>query len=173
MADPTIAVDVAQGARIQNALLHAPEIAFPHVQAAMLASQLLAEREIKELTPVGVGGGGGLKGSISHREPEILADNVIGLVGTPLAYAAPVEFGSRPHMPPLGPILEWVQAKMGVDPEEAEGIARAIAWKIKNHGTEGAHMFEKGLAAVEPQIQDQFGAAMVRIGADLLEGRQP
>jgi hypothetical protein len=33
---------------------------------------------------------------------------VIGVVGSPLAYALPVEIGTRPHFPPVAAILDWV-----------------------------------------------------------------
>jgi hypothetical protein len=51
-------------------------------------------------------------------------------VGSNLKYAASVEFGSAPHMPPLEPIKEWCR-RHGL-PESA---AYPIALGIAKHGT--------------------------------------
>jgi len=47
--------------------------------AAMWESEFLIEREVKEKTPVGVGGGGGLRGSIAAQSPEVSSDIVLGV----------------------------------------------------------------------------------------------
>lgn len=53
-------------------------------------------------------------------------------------YALAVERGSRPHWPPIAPLIAWVQLKgfMGVGKaNSAESIAWAIAHKISVEGT--------------------------------------
>lgn len=52
-------------------------------------------------------------------------------------YAAAVEFGSRPHWPPIAPIIAWVEAKgfVGMGSQSAKSIAWAIAYKISVEGT--------------------------------------
>ncbi len=46
-------------------------------------------------------------------------------------YAAFVEFGTEPHMPPVEPLEQWAKRKLG-----QEGIGWAIAKKIAKEGTE-------------------------------------
>lgn len=53
-------------------------------------------------------------------------------------YADSIEFGRIPgSMPPVQPIFEWVQRKLGVsDEKEAKQIAWAIAQDLKKNGTQ-------------------------------------
>lgn len=99
------------------------------------------EEDVVEKTPTGVGGGGGLAGSI-HGEVVRFGATVAGTVGTPLEYGRPVEYGTRPHYPPRRPIVLWAARKLGLSGVELRRAVRAIQWKIYQHGTEGAHMFE-------------------------------
>jgi hypothetical protein len=54
-------------------------------------------------------------------------------------YAAAVEYGSRPHWPPIAPIIAWVEIKgfvgAGSGAQTAKSIAWAIAYKISVEGT--------------------------------------
>ncbi len=47
-------------------------------------------------------------------------------------HAQAVEIGSRPHMPPIAPLIRWAQAIGSSDPH---GTAWAVANKIKRDGT--------------------------------------
>jgi hypothetical protein len=69
-------------------------------------------------------------------------EEVTGIVGTPAKYAEPVEYGTKPHFPPLEPLQYWVEKKLGLPEKEAKGVAFLIARKISVEGTEGAHTFE-------------------------------
>lgn len=51
-------------------------------------------------------------------------------------YAAYVEFGTHPHMPPVQPLIEWSKRKLRLSEKEAESAGWAIAIKIKNEGAE-------------------------------------
>lgn len=62
---------------------------------------------------------------------EIEGNTVI--VGSKLEYAPHIEFGTKPHFPPLEPIEEWVRLKL--QKKEFESIAEAIAWHIYHYGT--------------------------------------
>ena len=46
-------------------------------------------------------------------------------------YATYVEFGTEPHMPPVEPLEQWAQKKLG-----EKGLGWAIAKKIAKEGTE-------------------------------------
>ncbi len=164
MAGPfAIHIDIREAAALAKAFDQAPEIVTRELTAATWEAELLLERETKELTPVGVGGGGGLKGSISAREPRVLADNVIGEVGTSLPHAVPVELGTKPHMPPVQPLADWARHKLGVEPGEARSVGYRIARKIAVKGTQGAHMFSRAFAANEAQVQGIYADALTRI----------
>ncbi len=66
-------------------------------------------------------------------------------------YAAPVETGARPHMPPASALLPWVQKKFGIDDEKsALSMAFAVAKSIAKKGTQGHQMFSRALADLEP-----------------------
>ena len=51
-------------------------------------------------------------------------------------YASIVEHGSRAggRLPPLAPLLHWVQRRLGLDGDELERAANAIRWSIKHRG---------------------------------------
>lgn len=158
-----VRTDIQQSAALLEAYDVAPEIFIEEMTRAAWKAELLLERDIKELTPTGIGSGGGLKGSISAREPEVLANNVIGRVGTPLNYAVPVELGTKPHMPPIQPLADWAQRVLDVGANEAWRVGTAIAFKIKRDGTEGAFMFERGFKANDAKVQNIFADAAERI----------
>lgn len=172
MTDPFIVrADITAAADLARAFARAPEIVLDELIAGTTEATLLLEREIQEHTPVGIGGGGGLKGSFAAREPRVLSDNVIGEVGTPLAYAVPVELGSRPHFPPVQPLADWAQYRLGLSPAEAKGVGFVIARKISKKGTPGAHMVTKAMAAADASIQAIFAARRERIAERIGEAR--
>ena len=138
-------------AALRDAWSRAPELT-AEALAALLEAELLYQRETVERTPVGVGGGGGLRGSIQAHMPERDGNTLIGIVGTALPYAPAVETGTKAHMPPVQPLRLWVEHKLGLDGEEAEQAAWAIARSIARKGTEGVHMFERAFDATEQQM---------------------
>ena len=165
----TITVSSPDGARLARAWRRAPEIVAREMGIAITEASLLVEREVKERTPVGVGGGGGLRGSISAREVERVGDNVIGVVGTSLRHAVPVELGRRPgrRQPPLDPLADWAVQVLGTPPAKARGVAFAIARKIARRGTEGAGMFREGLAATRRHVERILGRGAERVVDEL------
>ena len=170
-----IRIDAAEVTALADAWRQAPEVVMEELEAAVLEGSLLVEREVRERTPIGVGGGGGLAGSISARDPRRLADRVIGEVGTSLRYAAPVELGRRAGKPPppLDPIIDWVRQKLGVPEADVQRAAQAVRWHIHRHGTQGAHMFRDGAAGAAPGVRAAYTAAAGRIAARLAERAAP
>jgi HK97 gp10 family phage protein len=114
---------------------------------AMREATLLVDRDAKKNAPVDVGR---LRASIT---PSVKQEGtqVIGIVGSNVKYAAAVELGSKPHMPPVQAIAEWVRHKklagtysikthkrMGSKSRQGGedlSLAWAIALKIKKFGT--------------------------------------
>lgn len=119
----------------QKAFEKSPEIFREEKKAVLLEAGLLLEKEIADRTPVGVTGL--LKKSIAT---QLYGDRVE--IGTPLEYAEPVEYGSKPHTPPLEPLELWGVRKLG----SAEA-GRAVWYSISKKGTRPALMFTRALAA--------------------------
>lgn len=112
---------------------------------------LLLEREVIKETPRGAGPIH-LGDSIHAKQPQISGQKVWGIMGTPLGHGEPVESGTKPHFPPVGPIQHWVERKLKIEGKEAATVAFLIARAISRRGTKGAHMFEKGFEASEARV---------------------
>jgi hypothetical protein len=154
-------MDIQGAAELAALWQQAPDIVRAELLAATTEADGLLEREIQERTPTGIGGA--LRTSIKGQET-VLADSVIGVVGTPLSYAVPVELGTRPHFPwPIEPLKDWVRHKLDVPPEEVDEVAFLIARKIAARGTEGAHMFSGAFEANRVQITGMYERARDRI----------
>jgi hypothetical protein len=114
-----IALDKGNLDAITAAWAKAPEILLEEIDAAMAEIAPMLQRAVQELTPTSSpagasgGGGEGLKGTI-YGTHEVVGDQVIGMVASPLSYAEPVELGSKPHMPPIQPLIDWVKVKFGL-----------------------------------------------------------
>lgn len=89
-------------------------------------------------------------------------------------YAAPVETGARPHMPPASALLPWIQKKFGIDDEkQALSMAFAVAKSIAKKGMQGHQMFSRALEQLEPMapgvLEKEMAIAFARHG--FVEGR--
>jgi hypothetical protein len=60
---------------------------------------------------------------------------VFAEVGSNLPYAYGIEFGSPPHLAPIGQLEKWARRKLGVSNESAGAIARSVQVKIGKEGT--------------------------------------
>ena len=103
-----------------------------------------------EKTPVNTGA---LRNSIMEDTLEAPDGTIIGRVGTNIEYALPVEFGSRPHFPPIDPLTYWARRKFGLSEAEARNVAFAVAHKIAKKGTKAYRMFEHGYKEGEKQAK--------------------
>lgn len=163
-------IDLSGMRTLQAALARNPAVVREELEAAVTEADLLLEREVSERAPVGAGGASGFKGSIYHLE-EIGDSKAIGLVSTSVAYAVPVEIGTRPHFPPIEPLIDWVKAKFGISGEkEARGAAFAVARKIAARGTKEQRPFGLTFQAMSDQVNAIFDRAAARIAARLAEG---
>jgi hypothetical protein len=166
----TAAVNLKIPDTLKQAWETAPALVERVLTARLTQAQMLLYREVVERTPVGIGGGGGLRGSIQAPAPARAAGRLTASVGTALSYAAAVESGSKPHMPPIAPLEAWVRQKLGVKDDEVEGVAQRIAWKIKHRGTKGAFMFQNALAANQAQIERILAGAAQDVAKALAGG---
>lgn len=79
-------------------------------------------------------------------------------IRTDLPYALAVEKGTRPHRPPLAPLISWARGTPGLAGSEKDGrrIAFLVARKITRVGTKGRHTF----AEAEENARERLGRAM-------------
>jgi len=152
-------IDYGGAEQVAAAFAQAPDIAREELLRAVTEADSLLEREVREATPTAHGL---LRAGMFHTE-QVSESGVIGVVGSPLNYAEPVELGTRPHFPPIEPLIDWVKVKLGVPEKEARGVAFLVARKIARSGTKGAFMFSKTLKAQEAAVGAIFHAALARI----------
>lgn len=166
-----LSLDLSGFAGLEEALRRSPALVDRELRAAVEESLALLQREVVEATPTGAYGL--LRRSIIVHEPlRQGSDAWLGVVdvadahgrfGSVLNYAVAVELGTRPHFPPVAPLIDWVRAKLGVDHNDAPGVALAVARKISHRGTDGAHMFSRTFRAQRAQVQRIFDRAVQRI----------
>ena len=159
-----------QGIAELAALWHrAPAIAEEHLRTALEESLMLLQREVVDATPTGAHQL--LRKSIVAEPVQKLSGGLLGVVdvrqGSALDYATAVELGTKPHMPPVAPLIDWVKAKLGLRGEEAEAAAEGIRWKIFHHGTKGAFMFRNTWAKHEATVRARFDSAAAAIVAEI------
>jgi len=123
------------------------------IEGTMLSALATLEAAIKERTPVNTGLLRGSIASVMYGRPPFIE----GVVGTPISYGAPVEYGrAAGKMPPVDAIEYWVRRK-GIAPEGQEHrVAFLIARAIGRRGTQGAYMFRDGFEAARPLIEQKF-----------------
>lgn len=159
-----IVIDIGVMKSLAEAYRRAPDLVAQEFYVAMLDATALLERESKELAPTATGL---LRGSI-FGEARATESGSLGVVGSPLQHAEYVELGTRPHFPPIEPLMDWVAVKFGIsDEQQQRSIATAIAWKIFHHGTRSQLMFRRTFYQNEAQIESIFYAARDRIAARL------
>jgi hypothetical protein len=59
----------------------------------------------------------------------------VGYVYFSAPHAPPTEYGSRPHYPPIKPLIGWARRKLGLSDKNAKSVAYAIQHKIAKEGT--------------------------------------
>lgn len=88
---------------------------------------------------------------------------VSATVGSNLQYAKPIEYGSRPHFPPLAPIELWVRRKLRVPANRVRSVAFLVARKIARHGTPAQPFLGPALE----QSKGFIDSAMRDLGAEI------
>lgn len=149
---------------LASAFAAAPDLVRQRLNVFMNGATMYLQAEIQERTPTS--GHGTLRGSFTS-EVRDLGDSVVGVVGSPLAYAVPVELGTRPHFPPVDAIEDWVNVKLGISGPEGHRVAYAIARKIAARGTKGAFMVKRAFDAAQPELERQAEILLTAIAGDL------
>lgn len=61
-------------------------------------------------------------------------------------YSACIEFGTSPHFPPIDPLQEWSERKLGIPNTDSRQVAYRIARKIAREGTDPQPFLRPALA---------------------------
>lgn len=141
-----------------------PEIFREEALAVMNAIDARVVKEVVEKAPRGVGGAGGLAGSI-HGQIIEMGDGFMDRIGTPLEYGAVIELGRRPgkKRPPIAPIELWARRKLGLPPDKAKRAAWAISRVIARRGFEGRFMFKRTFDELDGWIMAQLKTIPKRV----------
>ena len=167
--------DTADLAILARAFAAAPELARDEARRFLHAATEYLKGEVVERTPAAAGtlrasiaAAGTLRASIAAAVEED-GPGLLGVVATSLAYAVPVELGTKPHMPPIEPLEQWVRTRLGLSDKAAASAARRIQWKIAHYGTPAAGMFHRGFAAGRANVERMFADAMARLRDRIVE----
>jgi hypothetical protein len=157
-----VSLDIQGWQELDAAFRKAPDIVREELLAALTEADQLLEREVKDKMPTASGLS---RASIFSRE-QVLPDGGIGVVGTSELHVAYVELGTRPHMPPVEALEDWVRMKLGIsDEKKIHGVAYLVARKIAMRGTLGVGMFHRTWAQQRPAVVAMFERAHQRIVA--------
>jgi hypothetical protein len=81
--------------------------------------------------------------AVSVLRGDVEASSMAAAMTSPHEYANYVEFGTRPHWPPAGPIQLWVIRKLQPPADQVDMIVRGVQAKIAREGTPAARMFKR------------------------------
>lgn len=144
----------------------APEIMGEEMYRSVVEADKYIQGELQQNLPrgaAGLGGAAGLAGSVATEEQR-MADNVVGAVFSPLEYAVYVETGTRPHFPPIEPLEDWVQQKLGIEDErERRSVAFLIARKISVKGTPADGTWGRVHDLAEPYVERKLAEGVDRV----------
>ncbi|TXI17632.1 MAG: HK97 gp10 family phage protein, partial [Roseateles sp.] len=119
-----LTLDITTARAVTSAWAQAPQILLEELETGMGSAVAYLLRETQENTPTAFGT---LRRSfIGQVDVLQTLSAVFGTVSSPLPYAVPVELGTRPHYPPLEPLISWVEVKLGLTGEDAEAAALSI-----------------------------------------------
>lgn len=153
--------------RLQSVMEQAPAVADRELQVFFHTIVRHLETEIVERTPAVTGdlrrsiagevrlgslGAAPIEGGMLGATP--LKSSIMGVIGTSLDYAVPVELGSKPHKITAknGAALSFMVAGKGV-------VVRSV-----NHpGSKGVFMFQRAFDANKAQIETEFEKTVNRI----------
>ncbi|MEW8494241.1 MAG: HK97 gp10 family phage protein [Candidatus Thiodiazotropha taylori] len=169
MSGLDLSFDSSDLKRVERAWSEIPDTIRDELSSATWEAEMLLLRAIKEDTPVGATSV--LRESIYADVPVVNHESVSGIVGSSALHAMAVELGTKPHFPPLDPLVDWVQAKLDIkNQEEAESVALSIARKIAARGTEGQKMFQNNFHELRPSVEQLYKKAHHNITEALAHG---
>lgn len=117
------------------------------IQSTALRGVGVIAQQIQEAKPYPAFNTGELLQSVAY---ELIPTGAILLVQAP--HAPFLEYGTRPHRPPLGPLVLWAKRRLSLDDKEAYRVARAVQHKIELHGTEPRFFMRKSMQIIRRTI---------------------
>lgn len=162
MVDAGLTLTLTGAEQLRQALSRAPEVVRQELSVFMHAATQHLRSEVIDRTPAAMGT---LRASIHASVEGSMADGMLGVVGTSQPYALPVELGTKPHMPPVQALEDWVRQKLGLQGAEVRRVAYLVARKISKVGTKGHFMFRGAFDDNAAEVQRQFDATVSRIAA--------
>lgn len=143
------------------------EAARPHMRGAMQVVVTVGEAVASEKAPKD-------RGLLQNSIYGVVEDQwpkVVGVLGSPLVYAAPMEEGTKAFWPPFAPLSEWVQRKFHLS-GSSQGVAvflitRMIQFKIHAHGLKARKFFAAGIKKMQQIAPVAFGQAMANLARQL------
>jgi hypothetical protein len=155
---------------LHRAFRQAPDMAREELTvAAREASLLLQSAIVGRYTAPGPAGAthtGLAAGSITA-DAYSTPVGALGVVTSANPVVTFIELGTRPHTPPIEPLLQWVMDKLGKGVVEGFIVARSIQRKIRAHGTKPRPFFQEELDRHEELIGSMFEDAASRIAQRL------
>lgn len=157
-------VNIVYGALPKAIMDAGPRFVAEAEVAAIKAALPFLQRKLALATPDGATGL--LRGSVTMdlrlgAEPS----GFVGYGGAPGLYAPFVEYGTRPHWPPIAPLAYWAARKFGypVGSPEAKRAGYLVARKISRVGTKGKHMIENTANANRAQAEQLMASAALGV----------
>ncbi len=151
---------------LERGFREAPQVAQREMLAAMNEAMALLEADVVGNFPKHTGLTRGSIASDAFATPT----GVLGVVGSPAPVALFIELGTRPHTPPLAPLVDWVADILGKTGGEGFVAARGIQRKIAQRGTPAREPFGNSLRQQWARIGQIFESAAGRIAAQLPGG---
>jgi hypothetical protein len=160
-----LGVECSDLRRLEDAFRLAPEMAQREMRGFITETTADLQSEVVRYTPKTHGT---LRQSIIGNVTSLAGGiGVQGVVGSPLSYVQAVELGTRPHMPPVEPLIDWVRQKFGLNGKEAISAAWRVARGIARHGTPAAGMFHFAWRDNKSQVAEKFAATVRRIASQI------
>jgi hypothetical protein len=84
------------------------------------------------------------------------------IIGNSAPYAGIIEYGARPHKPPLGPLLAWAKRVTGSSSQPPDyephvwAIAIAVQKKIEEQGQQPKHILENMIPKIISNIREEL-----------------
>ncbi len=152
---PAIDVEVVGAEELTAELVAAAEALSPDgMVAPMKSATLYITRQAKKNLSKKYGGVGTETGGVNTGRlrnsitPQVKTHmlETVGIVGSNVKYAPFVEYPTRPHYPPIAPLIMWVRRKFGLAGRAMISAAYGVQRAIGKRGTKGilflTHAFE-------------------------------
>jgi len=152
-----IRIDHDAVARAADALVDRPEVMTARLVGVVNQASLLGQRETQDRTPTVSGIS---RNSIIAAQAVATGGRVSGGWGSAAPHMPALEFGSRPHMPPVSPLIDWARQKLGLSGPAAQRAGWAVAKKSCKVGTEGAFMFRDATEAISADVNEMIAGAV-------------